>query len=141
MLKGTSSKGRVLRNRSIGALIRGIMKTDTSDTNPSTSRPGPAPGTIHSLLADDRRRYAMYYLTRRVGAVTIGDLAEQIALGEGDLSRDRYERIVTGLYHIHLPKLAAAGVVQYDLEEETVNRRPAADALAPYLTLSYPDAE
>lgn len=115
------------------------MKTDTSDTNTTRSRTELAPGVIHSLLADDRRRYAMYYLTKRLGAVAVSDLAEQIALWEADLSKDRFERIVTGLYHLHLPKLAAAGVVQYDLEAETVGRLPAADALIPYLHLEFPE--
>ena len=78
----------------------------------------------------------MHYLDRKVGAVPIGDVAEQIALWEDDLSKDRFERIVTGLYHTHLPSLCEAGVVRVDLDLETVERTSAADPLAPYLDLA-----
>ncbi|PSQ45111.1 hypothetical protein BRD15_12510 [Halobacteriales archaeon SW_6_65_15] len=116
------------------------MRTETTD--PATSSIDTAelsPTAIFDLLADDRRRYALHYLSRKVGAVPLGELAEQIAVHEGDPTRDRYDRILTGLYHNHLPKLSDSGVVRYDPERETVALRDEDEQLAPYLKLSVAD--
>lgn len=115
------------------------MKTDTTNPGTDAERPALSPSVIFPLLADPRRRRAMRYLGGKVGAVAIGDVAEEIALAEGDLTRDRFERIVTGLCHAHLPLLGESGVVRYDLDAETVERLPAADRLTPYLDLAATD--
>lgn len=115
------------------------MKTDTSKLTTDPCRRHLSIETIFRLLSDDRRRHLLDYLGEKVGAVAISDAAEQIALVEGDLSRDRFERIVTGLYHVHLPVLAQTGVVRYDLEAETIERLAPADDLTPYLTLAAAD--
>lgn len=116
------------------------MRTETTD--PATSSIDTAelsPTAIFDLLADDRRRYALHYLSRKVGAVPLGELAEQIALHEGDPTRDRYDRILTGLYHCHLLKLTDAGIVRYDPDRKTVALRDEDERLAPYLKLSVAD--
>lgn len=77
-------------------------------------------------------------LSHRVGAVPLGDVAEQIALREHDRSRDRYERIITGLFHVHVPKLVDAGLVRFDECEETLEFLPTADVVRPYLDLTVP---
>lgn len=114
------------------------MKTDTPPRSSRSSDPIPDASTIFSLLADDRRRVVLHYLSRRVGAVPLGDVAERIALREDDLSRDRYERILTGLFHVHVPKLTDAGIVRFDEYEETVELLPPADAVRPFLDLAAP---
>ena len=116
------------------------MRTET--TEPATSSIDASelsPTTIFDLLADDRRRYALHYLSRKVGAVPLAELAEALALHEGDPSRDSYDRILTGLYHSHVPKLSDAGAVRYDPERETVALRDDDERLAPYLKLSVED--
>lgn len=77
----------------------------------------------------------MRSLTSTVGATTVGDLADQIALREGEHTRDRYERIATSLVHVHLPKLAAAGVVRYDRDADAVVALDRADRVTPYLNV------
>ena len=62
---------------------------------------------MFDLLASDHRRYTLHYLSQKVGAVSLCDLAEQIAIWEADPTYDGYERTLTGLYHIHLPKLVS----------------------------------
>ena len=114
------------------------MKTDTPDRSSRPNDPTPEASTIFSLLADDRRRVVLHYLSRRVGAVPLGDVAERIALWEDDLSRDRYERIITGLFHIHVPRLTEAGLVRFDEYEETLELLPSADAVRPFLDLAVP---
>lgn len=116
------------------------MRTETTES--ATSRidvSDLSQTTVFELLADERRRYALHHLSRAVGAVELADLAEQIALREGDTSPDRRDRVLAGLYHRHLPKLTDAGVVAYDPERETVELRDAADRLAPHLELSAVD--
>lgn len=116
------------------------MKTTTPDKSKSSTRSGDlTPTTIFSLLANDHRRYTIHYLSQKIGAVSLGDLAEQIAIWEADPSYDRYERILTGLYHSHLPKLADAGVVNYNVEQETVELLEAADSLTPHINLTRAD--
>lgn len=94
-----------------------------------------SPSDVFGLLTDERRRYALHYLSTSVGAVSLDDLAEQIALWEGTPSKNRYERILTDLYHRHLPRLTDAGVARYDPERETVELLDAADRVSPFLKL------
>lgn len=91
---------------------------------------------IFELLSDRRRRFALHYLLTQVGATEVSDLADQIALREGNHTQDRYERICTGLVHIHLPKLVDAEVIEYDPERESIELRERAAALTPYLDLA-----
>jgi hypothetical protein len=94
---------------------------------------------IFPLLAHDRRRNALHYLAGRAGSVPLGELAEQLAIWEDDPTHDQYERILTSLYHIHLPKLAEAGVIDYKIEQETVTGLTAIDTVRPYLDLAIRD--
>ncbi|EMA31017.1 hypothetical protein C444_08860 [Haloarcula japonica DSM 6131] len=92
--------------------------------------------TIFELLTSERRRRALQYLTQAVGAVPISDLADQLTLWEGEHTREQYERVCTSLFHVHLPKMADAGVVQYDPACETVHPQEAIEQITPYLELA-----
>lgn len=94
---------------------------------------------IFPLLADDRRRNILHFLAQRVGSVPFGELAEQIALWEKAPTYDQYERILTSFHHSHFPKLSDAGLIEVDLDRETVKGQPAIDALRPYLDLAITD--
>lgn len=94
---------------------------------------------IFPLLAEARRRYVLHYLSQRVGAVSLGELAEQLALWEDTPSRDHYERILTSLYHSHLPKLIDAGLIRYEVEQETVVELDTMNKVDPYLDLAVAD--
>lgn len=98
------------------------MKTTTPDisANSSTENADLSPDALFTILSDGRRRYALRYLSQKVGAVSLTDLAEQIAIWEETLTQDRFERVLTGLYHVHVPKLEEAGLVRYDARQETV---------------------
>jgi len=97
-----------------------------------------SPTTIFELLAKNRRQLILSYLTQAVGAVPISDLADQIALWEGEHTREQYERVCTSLVHVHLPKLADVGVIEYDRENEMLNLQESADQILPYLELATP---
>lgn len=115
------------------------MKTETTEIDNHSIDENLTATTIFDLLSDRRRRYLLHYLSGQVGAVELSDLAEQIALWEGTLSNDRYERVCTGLFHSHLPRLEDAGVVRYDATRETVELTGAADQLESYLELAVAD--
>lgn len=76
------------------------------------------------LVADRRRRRLLEQLRHdATGETTIDDLVDRL-LGAGvgpgiDRLNDR-EQLVVDLQHVHLPKLADHGVVEYDLERGTV---------------------
>ncbi|MCU4801811.1 hypothetical protein OB920_15640 [Halobacteria archaeon HArc-gm2] len=98
-----------------------------------------AASEIFPLLASDRRRDVLHYLTRQVGSISLGELAEQIAIWEDDPTFDQYERILTSLHHTHLPYLVEGGLVQYDSDQETVDGLDAIESVRPYLDLALRD--
>jgi hypothetical protein len=115
------------------------MKTDTPNASTSsTAMSELTPTTIFDLLASDHRRYTLHYLSQKVGAISLGDLAEQIAIWEDTPTYEQYERILTGLHHTHLPMLVAAGIVHYDVESESIELLETADQLQPHLKLVAP---
>jgi hypothetical protein len=92
------------------------------------SRPvaaNPPPDRVFEMLGNRRRRYVVFYLHEAGGPVHLEALAEQIAAWiEGvpieRLSREVYQSVYVSLYQSHLPKLAEAGVIEYDEEEKHV---------------------
>lgn len=114
------------------------MSKTKNDTTPGSIESDLPATTIFELLANDRRRYVLQYLSQAVGAVRVSDLADQLALWEGTHTYERYERICTSLVHVHVPKLADVGVVRYVQERDAVELLEPADQLVPYLELATP---
>ena len=66
-----------------------------------------------ALLANHKRRAALYVLREAdQDELFVVDLAQKVALLDG--TTDDLETILTELTHAHLPRIAAAGVVEYD---------------------------
>jgi hypothetical protein len=82
---------------------------------------------LFDLFAHARRRRALAYLRERERPVTVEELAQHVAAaehagGETVSAADR-KRVVTSLYHVHLPKLVRAGLVSWtDPDERTAVR-------------------
>lgn len=82
--------------------------------------------TLVDVLSHRTRRAALRELDARAGEVlTIGELAERIdgpcrVVDPLRRSVDRHERRRLQLYHVHVPKLAAEGLVTFDRAERTV---------------------
>jgi len=85
------------------------------------------------LLSDARRR-GVLYAAERGEQTTVEELAERIStwLSDGEGAR-RDSSVRLSLIHTHLPKLADAGVVEYDRERGTVELAGGATDLEPYL--------
>lgn len=109
------------------------MNTETRDDDYRSGRTELSPEDIFDLLSVTRRRHALGYLAETVGTTTLHDLSDALATAEGNVDETHRRRIVIGLYHSHLPKLAAAGVVRYDASADRIELLPAADRLTPYL--------
>lgn len=78
-----------------------------------------------SLLADEHRRHLLYLL-REHGSATLDDLADVLTAwlavrhGDGVATPEDRQQIYMRLYHAHVPKLASAGVVEFDEDSGTV---------------------
>ena len=87
----------------------------------------PSTDLLFELLADRRRRHILYCLTDQPdGVAEFTDLVDAVVGHEPETDAGDRETIRTGLYHVHLPKLAEAGVIDYDTRSETVrySRQP-----------------
>lgn len=72
-----------------------------------------APTERYRLLAADRRRLAIEILVQEQSAVERTALAAEMARREteGEPDSDAIRDVELSLHHVHLPKLAAAGVI------------------------------
>jgi len=95
---------------------------------------------MFGLLTSDRRRRVLLLLCEEESVSvpdavqTRGDVARPSADGGRDRNRDRSRRQATvRLYHADLPKLAAADLIEWDREAETVRRGPRFEEVEPML--------
>lgn len=93
---------------------------------------------IFELLKNRRRRKVLSYLLDAEETVTLGELAEQIAAWENDtevtaLSSDQRKRVYVALYQTHLPKMADAGIIDYNRDRGLISLSENADLLTMYL--------
>lgn len=104
-------------------------------THPDTAGTGGAAGEelserrddLFEALAHRYRRFVLVYLHGADSPVSPRTLAEAIAARVDETSG---ERVLLLLHHTHLPKLAAAGCVEYDDDVRLADAaRPALDLL------------
>lgn len=97
-----------------------------SGHTPSEEGPGSIDGErlatdrLFELLRERERRQVVAFLRDADGPVAVSTLAEHVAAGGDDRA---VRRTLVGLDHVHLPRLAAAGVVDYDRDAGTVRYR------------------
>lgn len=73
------------------------------------------------LIADRKRRNVLRYLSEHdADWVRVSELARSLPEMAGQSPREPVSDVVVELHHIHLPKLAEAGVVDYDPDARTV---------------------
>lgn len=105
-------------------------------SQPDESRDEITPTELFIAFSHIRRQETMAYLAQKTAAISLGDLAEYIALKEKEPSYEWYERILTDLAHNHLPMLQETGVIDYDRESESVELAVERRVVAPYLNLA-----
>lgn len=91
---------------------------------------------VFSLLSNHRRRYTIQFCKQEEGAVTLSDLAEQVAAWEEEktvpeLTSAERKRVYTSLQQTHLPTLADSGMIEY--EDHEIELTDEADELDVYM--------
>lgn len=95
---------------------------DEGDRSPA----GPVPvSTAFDLLSDSRRRSLLQHLLARDRSVAVADVARWVAAEERDAPVDavpfeEVEHVYVSLYHVHLPRLEAEGIVEHDRDRNVV---------------------
>lgn len=103
-------------------------------TGPDGIRDGEEVSALLATLADEHRRQVVrYFQTDGNTVASVDDLVEHVAGWEVSAS-DR-ERLAVTLHHVTLPRLDAAGVVEYDARSHTARYREA-PSLERLLTLA-----
>lgn len=96
---------------------------------------------IFDQLSHPRRRCALACLLEKRGRISLADLAEEVAIREQEvpiteISAEEVREVETTLYHWHIPKLAEAGVVEYDLERALVQLAEGTEQIERFVALT-----
>ena len=86
-----------------------FMEAEAGDEETSKS-------AVYAALSNERRSHALSVLASET-PMDVRALAEAVAAREADremVSDEYVKRIHISLYHVHLPKLADLGVIEYD---------------------------
>ncbi len=112
-----------------------------SPSGPSANVPSLSQDALFDALASRRSRYILHYLRCEETPVTLEDLVDTVAAWETDKSidlvSDEHRRnVYMSLQHTQLPKLAMAGLVQYDDDRELVDRGVHSEQADAYLDIA-----
>lgn len=104
---------------------RGATNEDTGWIFPHDTVPSTRLDAIFATLADRRRRYLLYCLTRDAAEVReLSELAADVAAVEeaadGSVGGPKPRAVETDLHHRQLPRLADVGLIDYDTRQGTV---------------------
>lgn len=96
---------------------------------------------VFDLLSNERRRHVLQRLRTVEEPITVTELAELVAATENDVAPDELtdkqrKRVYVSLYQTHVPKLADAGVVDYDEDDSTAILTTRGEALTEYFAPS-----
>lgn len=102
-----------------------VGHSGSTDTKDGTDAADLGVDVAYDLLADQRRRHVLACLADQTNSIPLDDLAKDVAGRENEapsaeIPDDEVETISLSLHHTHLPKLAAAGVVDYDPDRDRV---------------------
>lgn len=76
---------------------------------------------VYLCVADERRRRVLEHLQDvEDGTAAFDQLVDHVVEQESDAETTDRESVIVDLYHVHLPKLADYGVIEYDDCPETV---------------------
>ena len=130
-----------------GGIDRGADPAEGSTGEPGEqSRGGPARtrpvsvDDLFELLARPGNRYLLAYLSRADEPVGFEEVVESVVDGAdppaGLSTAEFRDRVATRLVHSNLPKLDAAGLIDYDREARAVRTTDATAVALPYLELA-----
>lgn len=101
------------------------MNDSNPESLPEPSSEAVSLDALFELLAEERRRYVLYQLADCDGDVCADELAERITasktgVSDEDVSEAAFRSVATKLHHVDLPKLARAGLAEYDPDSRIV---------------------
>lgn len=111
---------------------RPLAGGDRPESQPSnaaidTTGNGVVRDELFSVLANRRRRYVLHCLKTSKTPMAVADVADALVHWETDASppavQDTQERVYISLYHCHLPKLAEADLISFDIDQKLVDLR------------------
>lgn len=106
-------------------------------TLPTYFRGASIPETdVYHLLSNSRRRDTLTVLWRQPAAISLRDLAEEIAAREAETSpapRPVRDSVYNALHQTHLPTLDKFGYVDYDADRKLVRPAPGSRQLGRYM--------
>lgn len=95
--------------------------------------------TVLGLCADQHRRIALAVLANEQRSLTRNDLTKAIAkhnhhVPVTEMPKERLSEVQISLHHVHLPKIEAAGLVNYDQERGLVEPTEQFEEVQPQLS-------
>lgn len=95
---------------------------------------------LFDVLSDSRRRFVIACLRKYATPMALGDIADELAIWEHDaeiteIPAAEVTSIYASLYHMHIPKLADAGIVEYSQERDAVTLTESGDEFDPFVDL------
>lgn len=117
-----------------------LTEIDPDELDPDATVP--APDDLLSTLADPMRRRLVWYLVDREESTTTVEEVTDVLLGWGTsefdvVGPDERERVTLALRHVHLPKLADCDLIDYDLDEGTIQLQSLATPAVDLVRQSY----
>ena len=97
---------------------------------------------VFEVLSNQRRRFTLHYLMRNEKTIEVGELADQVAAWENNISAEdvtanQRKRAYTALQQNHLPQMDRAGIVDYDHPRGTIEMTDSAEEIDIYLDVVY----
>lgn len=98
------------------------------------------PDALLGVLSNSRRRFVVACLEEHATPMALADLADELATREHDAPLDRVPEddvvaIYMSLYHVHVPKLSDAGLVEYSQERDAVALAEDGDEISAFASL------
>ena len=95
--------------------------------------------SILDLCQNQHRRIVLAVLAEEQRSLTLNDLAKTVLKYNHqtpitEVSEDVITKIRLSLHHVHLPKLASEGLIEYDLEKQLVEPTEQFDQVQPTLS-------
>lgn len=91
---------------------------------------------VFDVLSDEWRRMALSYLVEQDSSVNVDALVDQLVTETDTASREvDWPQLELMLHHAHLPKMADAGLIEYDRAAAVVEKTEMANEMAGRLEL------
>lgn len=93
---------------------------------------------LFDVLANQRRRYTLQCLRESQTPIALADLAGDVATREQgtplpDIPVKEVKQVYLSLYHVHIPKLVEANIVEYTQERDVVRLATESDHAEPFI--------